>query len=675
MTSPANKIDRRLAAGGLFSIAVYFFRLTRPALRAGFSPDDCMNLYRGWFFPLRSLINANLLFFLASDFIRPMGEAWYRAIYFFAGFRAAPFHAVDFGFMLLVIFLIYSLARRLADSRFAALAAALLFAYQERWAPLYFDTAYIFDVLCGFFLFAALLLYIRVRQQGRAPRIPEYAALAALFVCALNSKEMAVVLPALVALYELVYGPGIGRGGHLGCAYPRANPAPAERAYYLTNPRRRFFTAAAMAVMAAAFIAGRTGTLTANEAYKPQFTAERFLATTTHFLDQVFGASWFEGTGFTGAAALALAAALLLAAIALHSKPALFAWGFTALAALPLAFVPPRGAPQYYIPLFGCALYAASLIALAAQRMVRAAAGVTRARLLPPFVARATQRVRHARLLPSFVARAAALAAQRVARAVGGVTRARPLSFFVARAAAGAALLAIAWPIYSNGKYVALRDVTSITIESPVVMALAARMRRLHPTFPRGARVLFMNDPIPPNVEDLLFIVRLAYRDRTIEVERVSRTHSPPTARQRQAYDAVFDYGVAGLTEIPQPPLALEPRILKFFDADWRPVTAAAAAKPGSRIIALASDLGPTSPEVTAGNPFPRDPQAAVLARIDVTADGVPAPVVNRLGQPGEVNVYRFDFILPRSAKPGLAKIKISAAGYLSPAAEIPVAR
>ena len=518
-----------------------------------------------------------------------MGEAWHRAIYFFAGFRAGPFHAADLALLLANILLVYSVARRLAESRFAALTAALLFAYQQRWAALYFDTGYIYDVLCGFFLFASLLMYIRVRQSGRMPPPIEYATVAALFVCALNSKEMAVALPVAVLLYEVVF----------------------ER-------RRHLVTAAVMSAVTIVYIAGRTGQLTGNPAYRPQFTFARFTETSAHFLDELFAANdWF-----TVAGTLAFVAGLLLFALIVRSKPLIYAWAFTAASALPIAFVPPRGGPQYYIPLFGCALYAGCLAALAANRLGRVWAP----------------------------------------------------NFWMERAAAAAALIAIAWPIYSHGKFVALRGITSITEESPVVMSLAARLRQLHPALPTNARLLFLNDPIAPNLEDLLFIVRLVYRNRTIEVERVSRTHSPPTSRQMQAYDAVFDYDAYGLTEVRQPALALEPRILRFFDAEWKPITAAYAAKRGSRIIAFAKDLGPTRPEVAGGEPFPRDPLATALLRLSVTVNERPATVVGQLGNPGEVNIYRFDFILPTATEPGLAKVKISAAGAISPAAEIPVA-
>ena len=50
--------------------------------------------------------------------------------------------------------------------------------------------------------------------------------------------------------------------------------------------------------------------------------------------------------------------ALLLVAALAKSKPLLFSWAFFMITAMPIAFVLPRGASQYYIPIFGCALYA-----------------------------------------------------------------------------------------------------------------------------------------------------------------------------------------------------------------------------------------------------------------------------------------------------------------------------
>ncbi len=338
-TGDTEKSDRRLAAIGLFFIGCYFFRLTRHALRTGFSSDDLMNLHRSWYFPFPALIKANLLFFLPSDFIRPMGSVWYRSIYYFAGFHGAPFHAADLAILLANVFLTYAVARRLSGSRLAALTAALLSCYRRNSEGLYFDTGYVYDALCYLFMFSALLWYIAIRQRNRAPGIGETAALLALFVCALNSKEMAVALPVVLALYELLY----------------------ER-------RRSLHTLIAMGAMTAAFIAFRTGPLAANQAYRPVFTWARFTQTNGQFLDDLFNVyPWF-----TPVLVVAFWSALFIVASMAKSKPLLFAWAFFMVTAMPIAFVPPRGAAAILHPYIRlraiCGMRAGSACGLDAPR-------------------------------------------------------------------------------------------------------------------------------------------------------------------------------------------------------------------------------------------------------------------------------------------------------------------
>lgn len=590
------KYDRRLAAAAILLIGCYFFRLTRHALRIGFSGDDLMNLHRSWFFPLRALVKANLLFFLPSDFIRPMGSVWYRSIFHFAGFHGAPFHAADLAVLLANIFLTYAVARRLSGSRLAALAAALLSCYRRNSEALYFDTGYVYDALCYFFMFAALLWYIVIRQRNRTPGIGETAALLALFVCALNSKEMAVALPVVLALYEFLY-----------------------------QQRRSMRTLVVMGAMTAAFIAGRTGALATDEAYRPLFTWARFMQTNSHFLNDLFNLdSWF-----TPPLVVVFGGALLIAAAIAKSKPLIFAWAFVMATAMPIAFVPPRGASQYYIPTFGCALYAGCAIA-----GIAAWWGHT---------------VSH-RTVP------------------------RP-PYWAERAAAAGLLLAIAWPLYGYYKKVGMRDVTSMSEESPVWMSLAADLRTLRPTMPPDARLLFLNDPVRAEKEDMIFLVRLTYRDRSLAVDRGKRMPQRPGQRQMQAYDAVFDYQAGRLTEIPQPAVAIHPAMLGFFDADWKPIDVHHPAHPGDHIIAKAAGLGPTDPEVARGEAFPRNPFAESILNPHVWVNGRPARVPQHFGSPGEVNIYRFDFRIPAETESGMAQVQLTAGGQTAPPAAIPVRR
>ena len=193
-------VDRFLFAAGALLLAVYFFRLTRASLHVYFTPDDLMNLYRSWIFSTGRLLKANLLFFLNSDFGRPMGSLWYRVIVDLTGFHSFWFHASNLAILAVNIWLTYVVARRLAGSRDIAALTALAMAYQQPLAWLYFDTGFIYDVLCYFFLFAALALYLRARARAAAFQPWQWTALFALYICALNSKEMAVMLPAFLGI-------------------------------------------------------------------------------------------------------------------------------------------------------------------------------------------------------------------------------------------------------------------------------------------------------------------------------------------------------------------------------------------------------------------------------------------------------------------------------------------
>ncbi|HEY9142032.1 MAG TPA: hypothetical protein VIN93_14135, partial [Bryobacteraceae bacterium] len=338
------RVDRCLFAAGALLLALYFYRLTRASLHVYFTPDDLMNLYRSWIFSAGLLLKANLLFFLNSDFGRPMGSVWYRLIFDFAGFHSFWFHASNLAILAANIWLTYAVARRLAGSREIAALTALAMAYQYHLGWIYFDTGFIYDVLCYFFLFAALALYLRARDGGAELRRWQWAALFVLYICALNSKEMAVMLPAFLGVYELLYHP------------PRAWHRASLHRWLLREGRAMLLTGA----VAVLFVAGRSigpQSLVTNAAYRPSFTWTQFMLTSRHFLGDVLGMpdwpAWEVLLLWTALAAIAWAA---------RSRVLGFAWLFLMLSPLPIAFILPRGAAQYYVCLFGWMLFAAVLL-------------------------------------------------------------------------------------------------------------------------------------------------------------------------------------------------------------------------------------------------------------------------------------------------------------------------
>lgn len=339
------RVDGFLFAAGALLLACYFFRLTRASLHVYFTPDDLMNLYRSWIFSAGRLLKANLLFFLNSDFGRPMGSLWYRVIVDLAGFHSFWFHASNLAILAANIWLTYVVVRRLAGSREIAALTALAMAYQQRLAWLYFDTGFIYDVLCYFFLFAALALYLRVRAGAAALRPWQWTTLFALYICALNSKEMAVMLPAFLGTYELLYHP------------PRDWQTTTLYRWLLREGRATLLTGA----VAVLFVVGRSmgsESLTHNAAYRPSFTWTQFMLTSRHF-----AGDFLAMPDWPAWAVLLLWTALAAIAWAARSRVLGFAWLFLMFSPLPIAFIAPRGSAQYYVCVFGWMLYAAVLLA------------------------------------------------------------------------------------------------------------------------------------------------------------------------------------------------------------------------------------------------------------------------------------------------------------------------
>ena len=476
------RVDRCLFAAGALLLAVYFCRLTRASLHVYFSPNDLMNLHQSWIFSAGLLLKSNLLFFLAFDYARPMGSVWYRLIFDFAGFHPFWFHASDLAILAANICLTYAVARRLAGSREIAALTALAMAYQLRLGWLYFDTGFIYDVLCYFFLFAALALYLRVRARALALRPWQWAAPFALYICALNSKEMAVTLPAFLGTYELLYHP------------PRAwQPAPLCR--WLLREGRATLLTGAVAVL---FVIGRSLSplgLIHLAAYRPSPTWSQFMLTSRHFTGDFLGMpdwpAWVVLLLWTALAAIAWFS---------RSRVLRFAWLFLMLSPLPIAFILPRGAAQYYVCVFGWMLYAAVLL-------VKLFTLLTRAVPLPEW----------------------------------WLSRARGAALFVGS-------MAILYSAYKPLGYV-FSEVPEFQENRNIVAQLHAAAPAIRP----GSRILFLSDPVPADSLHLLFIARLSYDDRNLEVSRAKEMKQPPSDQEIAAYDYVFDYRDGRFLELKKP--------------------------------------------------------------------------------------------------------------------------
>src|SRR5438046_2890547 len=186
-------------------LIAYFLHFALVALRGGFRGDEMMNMWIYWRAgPLKSLL-ANLTFW--TSFYRPGGALYYLPLYYAFGLDPEPYRIVQIGILVISIPIVYHLSRCLASSRSIAFLAVLALCYHPRVANLVFIGAFIYDVLCGFFYFAALTYYIHSREKEHPLRPLQLLGFVVLYICALNSKEMAVTLPVIVFVYELLKHP------------------------------------------------------------------------------------------------------------------------------------------------------------------------------------------------------------------------------------------------------------------------------------------------------------------------------------------------------------------------------------------------------------------------------------------------------------------------------------
>ncbi len=75
------------------------------------------------------------------------------------------------------------------------------------------------------------------------------------------------------------------------------------------------------------------------------------------------------------------------------------------------------------------------------------------------------------------------------------------------------------------------------------VFHLRSELLRLHPTLPKKAKLILMDDPFDAGDWIPLMTARLTYHDRDLKLERVKMMLRRPTPRELASYDYAFDYG------------------------------------------------------------------------------------------------------------------------------------
>lgn len=318
-------------------LIAYFLHFAFPALCGGFRADEMMNMGIYWRAGALKSLLANVLFW--TTFYRPGGALYYLPLYHFFKLDPLPYRIVQVSILATSIPVVYCLSRRLASSRAVAFLAVLALCYHPRLADLVFVGALIYDVLCGFFYFAALTYYIHIREQGVSLRPLQLLGFLALYVCSLNSKEMAVTLPVIVLIYELLKRPRWGDWKAF-VRWTRSVAAPSLIAGLLT----------------AIYIWGKThssGSLIRYDSYRPKISWHHFMTSNASFVGELL----YSHQAVTPKVLLASWAVVFIYAFLRRDRTLQLMAFWIVIVPLPIAFILPiRGGAALYLLLFGWAM-------------------------------------------------------------------------------------------------------------------------------------------------------------------------------------------------------------------------------------------------------------------------------------------------------------------------------
>ena len=329
------------------AVILCMFAFAADGLSAYLTGDDLMNTYSYWTRPTIQLIKEGVIFYPAEVF-RPLGALYYCPLFKLFGLNPLPYRIVGMALLLANLGLLYLFCLRLSRSREVAALACLLGAYHAHLGDLYYNSGTIYDLLCFTCLYIALLYYMKIRDEGSYPGLWQTIALLALYIAALDAKEMAVALPVIVVIYELVFHP----------------PKPSLR-WPLREGR---FVLLSIPVTIAYILNKVTGPnrIVTNESYRPVFTVDSFTLGWKHYLYDLF----YTTVTFTGATIVMLAAAMLIVAWISRRRELVFACLAIVAGALPIIFIPPRGLYGIYLTLPAWYLFASVCLVILRDRLI-----------------------------------------------------------------------------------------------------------------------------------------------------------------------------------------------------------------------------------------------------------------------------------------------------------------
>ena len=327
--APASKSRTLMWFYSLF-ILLFFLFFTFHGLEAQFTFDDgttVIAVLRFFETPFwRDLLNIVTVF---TSAFRPLTTLFWKPLYAMFGFNPLPYRIVVHLLLMANLPLVYVWARRLDASREAAALATLVFCYNASMLDLFYDTCLVGDVMCFLFYGLAFVAFVRGRLIWTV----------VCFLLALDSKEQAVTLPAMLLLYVVMF-----RFGDL------RDPSKALRLLW--------FPVAGL-LADAAYLHVKVADMSRNPNYNPHVSVGFVLKNIAHNVEQLM---YFPQESITPLLAFVILGSLVGVGALLRSRQTVFGVLFFIATLIPIAVIHPRGGYAAYIPYFGLSLALAAIV-------------------------------------------------------------------------------------------------------------------------------------------------------------------------------------------------------------------------------------------------------------------------------------------------------------------------
>ncbi|HYZ83896.1 MAG TPA: hypothetical protein VE621_05815 [Bryobacteraceae bacterium] len=188
------RVNLRVLVAGV--MLILFLIANRAAYKGFFHGDDLDNLAWNHFVGVDTYVHGLFTPIFDRSNFRPVGHSLFFLMGRYAGLHFEPYVVVIQIIHLVNAVLVWFLLRRMQVPDLAAFGATLFFVFHPATFAAHWQPMYIFDLLCGTFSILCLTFFVQRRWVLS-------------FVCfwlAYKAKEIGIMLPAVLFLYEFMFG-------------------------------------------------------------------------------------------------------------------------------------------------------------------------------------------------------------------------------------------------------------------------------------------------------------------------------------------------------------------------------------------------------------------------------------------------------------------------------------